>query len=125
MARLKRSAPAVPTGTGEQTQICPETAATLPERRRVKIQSLPTFQRAKINVHRSPKPVPNCQSLFLLALDIPERIADILKIEVHPTLLKACPFAVPFPEEVAVRALTCFVAVRAGERFVMPRLGMG
>jgi hypothetical protein len=40
-------------------------------------------------------------------------------------LLKACTLATPIPEEVAVRTLTGFVAVRAGERFVMRSLGMG
>ena len=91
----------------------------------MKIQSLLTDQLAKIDVYRSPESVPARESLFLLALEIPERIADVLKIEFHAALLKACPLASPVPEEVAVWALTRFVTVRAGERFLLRRLGMG
>jgi hypothetical protein len=91
----------------------------------MKIQSLPTGQRAKINVHRSAEPVPTCKSLFLLALEIREGIADVLKIEIYSMLLKACALATPVPEEMAVRALTCFVAIRAGQRFLLRRLGLG
>jgi hypothetical protein len=84
-----------------------------------------TGQRAKIDVHGSAESVPTCESLFLLALEIPEGIADVLKIEVHSTLLKASALATPVAEEVTVRALARFVAVRAGERFLLRRLGMG
>jgi hypothetical protein len=91
----------------------------------MEIPSLVTGQLAKIDVHRSAESVPNRKALFLLALEVPEGIADVLKIEVHPTLRKARPLSAPVSEEVAVRTLTGFVAVRAGERFVMPRLRMG
>jgi hypothetical protein len=39
--------------------------------------------------------------------------------------LKASALATPVAEEVTVRALARFVAVRAGERFLLRRLGMG
>src|SRR6266403_1911735 len=52
-----------------------------------------------------------------VALDVPKRIADILKIEFHTALLQACPFAAPIPEEVTVRTLTRLLTVRTGERF--------
>jgi hypothetical protein len=88
----------------------------------MEIQPLLTDQRAKIDVHRSPESVPTRKSLFLLALKIPERIADVLKIKVHSTLLQACPLAAPVPEKVTVRAMARFVTVRAGERFLRVHL---
>jgi hypothetical protein len=84
-----------------------------------------TSQRAKIDIYRSAESVPTRESLFLLALDIPEGIADVLKIEFHTALLQARALAAPIPEEVAVRTLTRFVTVRAGERFLLRSLGMG
>jgi hypothetical protein len=77
------------TGTGQQTKIGPEIAAPLPERRRVKIQFMLTGERAKIDVHHSAESVPTCKSLLLFALEIPEGIADVLKIEAHSMVLKA------------------------------------
>jgi hypothetical protein len=111
--------------TGQEPQIRSEIAAGLPERSRMEIPSLLTDQRAKIDVHRSPESVPTRKSLFLLALYIPEGIADILKIEFHTAVQQACPLAAPVSEEVAVRALTRFVTVRAGERLLLRSLGMG
>jgi hypothetical protein len=83
-----------------------------------------TGQRAKIDVYRSPKSIPTRKSLFLLALEIPEGIADVLKIEFHAAFQQVRPLAAPVTEEVAMRALTCFVAVRAGEWFVLRSLGI-
>ncbi len=114
-----------PAGTGQKAQICSEIAAALPECRRMEIQSLLTGQRAKIDVDRSPESVPTRKSLFLLALEIPEGIADILKIEFHSALLQARTLAAPIPEEVAVRTLTRLVTVRTGKRFMLSGLGMG
>ncbi len=65
-----------------------------------------------------PESVPTRKSLFLLAFDVPEGIADVLKIKVHSTLLQACPLTAPVPEKVTVRALTRLVTVRAGELFL-------
>src|ERR1700726_3353291 len=84
----------------------------------MEIQPLLTNQRAKIDVHRSPESIPTRKSLFLFALEIPERIADVLKIKVHATLCQTRPLAAPVPEKVTVRALTRLVTVRAGERFL-------
>ena len=85
----------------------------------MEIQTTLTDQRAKIDVHCSAKSVPTRESLLLLALDVPERIADVLKIEFHAALQQARPLAAPVPEEVAVRPLTSFVTVRTGERFLL------
>src|ERR1700741_197331 len=75
-----------PAGVGEQTEICTEISAGLPECRRMKKQSVQAGQRAKIDVNRSPKPVPTRESLLLLALNVPERIADVVKIESDASL---------------------------------------
>jgi hypothetical protein len=80
--------------------------------------SLLTDQLAKIDIHRSAESVPTRKPLRLLALDVPEGIAHILKIEFHAALLQACPLAVPVSEEMAVRALARFMTVRARGRFL-------
>ncbi len=113
-----------PAGTGQEPQIGHEFASTLPQRCRMEIQSLLTRQRTEIDVHCSPEAIPTRKSLLLLALEVPEGIADVLKIEVHSTLLQARPLATPVPEEVTVRALTRLVTIRARERFLLRTLGM-
>src|SRR5258707_15700707 len=114
-----------PTWTGEETQICSEIAAALPEPSRMEIPPLLTDERAKIDVHCPSESVPARESLFLHALEIPEGIADVLKMETHTAILQADPLAAPVSEEVAVRTLTRFVTVMGGERFLLRSLGMG
>jgi hypothetical protein len=91
----------------------------------MKIPSLMTGQLAKINVHRAAESVPTHKSLFLHTLEVPEGIADILKIEVHSMPRKTRPLSAPVSEQMAVRTLTGFVAIRAGELFLLrsPRVG--
>src|SRR5260221_779258 len=91
----------------------------------MEVQTVLASQRAKIDVHRSPESVPARKSLSLLALEIPEGIADVLKIEFHTAFQQMRPLAAPVPEEVSMRALTRFVAVWAGQWFVFRRLGIG
>src|SRR5271163_3602736 len=91
----------------------------------MKIPSLLTNQFAKIDVHGSAESVPTGKALWLLALDVPKRITHILKIELHTALEQARPLAAPVSEEMAVRTLTCLVAVRAGRRFFLRRLRVG
>jgi hypothetical protein len=91
----------------------------------MEIQVVVTGQLAKIDIYRPAESVPACESLFLHALEVPKRIADILKIEAHTALFQASPLASPFAEEVAVRTLPGFVTVRAGDRFFVRGLRMG
>ena len=70
-----------PARTGQQAQITSEVTSRLPECRPMEIQSGPIRQRTKIDIHRTSETVPACKSLFLFALDVRQRIADILKIE--------------------------------------------
>src|ERR1700729_3436432 len=91
----------------------------------MEIPSLVTGQLAKINAHCAVESVPTRKSLFLHALEVPQGIADILKIEVHPMPRKTRPLSAPVSEEMAVRTLTGFVAIRAGERFLLRSLRMG
>jgi len=48
-----------------------------------------------------------------------------LKIEFHTTLREARPLSSPVSEEMAMRTLPRFVAVRTGNRFLLRSLGMG
>lgn len=91
----------------------------------MEIQSLLIDQRTQVDVYGSPESVPTRESFLLLALDVPKRIADVLKIEFHSTLLQAGALAAPVSEEKSVRTLTRLVAVRAGERFHLCILGIG
>jgi hypothetical protein len=91
----------------------------------MEIPSLMTGQLAKINVHCAAESVPTRKSLFLHALEVPEGIAHILKIEVHPMPRQTRPLSAPVSEEMAVRTLAGFVAIRAGERFLLRGLRMG
>jgi hypothetical protein len=52
----------------------------------MKIQPLPTSQRTKIDVYRSSESIPTREAFLLHALDIPEGIADVLKIESYTAL---------------------------------------
>jgi hypothetical protein len=90
----------------------------------MKKQPMQAGQRAKINIDGSPKPIPTCKSLFLLALNVPEGIAYVLKIESHAALKQARPLAAPRSEEMPVRALPRLVAVRTAERFLLQNLRM-
>jgi len=108
--------------TGQENQGCAEIATSLPESSSVEIQSLLTDQRAEVDVDRSAKSVPTCKAIRLLALEVPEGIADVLKIEFHAALEQARPLATPLPEEMAVWPLTRFVTIRAGERFLLRSL---
>src|SRR5271163_567032 len=67
----------------QEPQIGSKIAPALPERGCMEIPSLVTGQLAKIDVHRPAESVPNREALWLLALEVPEGIAHILKIEVH------------------------------------------
>jgi hypothetical protein len=88
----------------------------------MEIQTRLADKLAKVYVHGSTKSVPTRKSLLLFALDVPQRIADILKIEFHSAFKKPGPLASPLPKQVAVRALARFVTVRTGHRFLL-RMG--
>lgn len=66
--------------------------------------------------------MPIRKSYFLVALDVPKGIADVLKIESHYALQEARPCSAPVSEDVAVRALTHLVSVWTGEGFLLRSL---
>src|SRR5262249_28140451 len=68
-------------GTGQEPQLLSEIASSLPESSRVEIQAVLTGQRAKIDVNRCTEAVPGRKLRFLLALEAPERVADVLEVE--------------------------------------------
>jgi hypothetical protein len=80
-------------------------------------------QGAEINVNGSSKAVPARKALLLLALEIPQRIADVLEIECDTSFLKARPHPAPISEQMAVRALPRLMVVRAAKRFRPAGLG--
>jgi hypothetical protein len=90
----------------------------------MEIQPLLTDQFPEIDVHCSAEAIPTRKSLRLHALDVPERVADVLKIEAYAALQQAGSLAVPAPEKMSVRALARLMAVRAAERFFLTRLGV-
>ena len=83
-----------------------------------------TDQLPKIDVNGSPKSIPTRKSLPLLALEIPEGIDDVLKIEAHTALQQTRSLAVPISEEVTVWTLARFMTVRSAQSFLMSLLGI-
>src|SRR5580692_7034110 len=78
----------------------------------------------QIEVNRSSESIPTCKSLLLHALQVPEGIADVLKIEARTTLLQTRSFATPISKEVTVWTLARFVTVRSAQRFLLSFLGL-
>src|SRR6516225_370187 len=74
-------------------------------------------QRAEIDVHRPTETIPARKTILLFAVDISERIADVLKIETDTASCQPCSLAAPFTEKMAVRALTRLMAVWAAKSF--------
>ena len=82
------------------------------------------YHLAKIDIDCPSEAVPAREAFFLLALDVPERIAYVLKIEFDSALQQPGPLATPLSEQMAVRALTGLVAVRPPECFFLRDLGI-
>ena len=106
-----------PAGTSQQTKISAQIAAALPECGRMEIQSVLTDQRTQVDVHRSTETIPTREPLFLLTLNVPERVADVLEVEPHTAFEQAGPLATPSSKEMTLGALACLVAVRATKSF--------
>ena len=111
-------------GAGQEPKICSQIAAALPECCRMEIQSLLTDQRTQVDVHRAPKPIPTRESFFLLTLNVPERVADVLEVKPHTAFEQAGPLATPITQQMSVGALACLMTVRAAKRFPYACLGI-
>jgi len=90
----------------------------------MEVQPVLTDQRTEIDIHGSPEPIPTRESLLLLTLDVPERIADVLEVEPYTAFQQAGPLATPVSEELSVGALTGLMTVRATKRFSQSSLGV-
>ena len=106
--------------TGQQPQVSSEVASALPQCCRMKVQLGRFHQRTEIDVHRATKTVPTRNTLFFVAFDIGERIADVLKIEMDAALFQPRSYTTPLAEKVAVRALSRLKAVWATECLLWP-----
>lgn len=85
----------------------------------MEIEIVPTGQCAEININRPAKPIPAGESLFLLTLKVPERIADVLQVESNAVFFEPLSFAAPFSEQMSVRSSACLMAVRPAECFLL------
>ena len=83
----------------------------------MEVQPLLTDQRTQVDVHRSPESIPTCEALFLLTVDVPERVADVLEVEPYTAFQQAGALATPVSEEMSVGTLTGLMTVRAAKRF--------
>src|ERR1035438_2071226 len=90
----------------------------------MEIHSMLAHERPQIHVNGSPESIPTRKSLPLLALEIPEGIADVLKIEAHTALQQTRSLAAPISEEVTVWTLARFMTVRSAQSFLMSLLGI-
>ena len=59
----------------------------------MEVPTMVTGQCAEIDVDRPAEAVPACKAFRLYALEIPQRIGNILEIETHAALQQAWPFA--------------------------------
>src|SRR5580704_4455968 len=82
------------------------------------------YHLAKIDIDCPSEAVPAREAFFLVALDIPQRIAHVLEVEPDTSLLQPRSFAGPFSEQMAVRSLARFMAVRPTECFFLRDLGI-
>jgi hypothetical protein len=83
----------------------------------MEIQTVFTDQRTQVDVHRSTETIPTREPFFLLTLNVPKRVADVLEVEPHTAFEQAGPLATPSSKEMTVGALACLVAVRATKSF--------
>ena len=83
----------------------------------MEIPSQLTDQFAKIDVHRSAESIPTSKAFFLLTVDVPERVADVLEVEPYTALQQAGALATPVSEEMSVGTLTGLMTVRATKSF--------
>jgi len=75
-------------------------------------------QRTEIYVNRASETIPARKTRVVLPLDIRERIADVLNVKVDAASLQPLSLSTPLSEKVAMRALTCLMAIGAAERLV-------
>ena len=81
-------------------------------------------QFAEIDIDRPSEAVPAREAFFLVALDVPEGIADVLEIEPDTSLRQTGPLAAPLSEQMAVWSQARFMAVRPTECFFLRDLGI-
>jgi hypothetical protein len=74
-------------------------------------------QRAKIDVNRPSDTIPTYKALIAIALDVRERIADVLQIESYASFEQIWPDTAPVSQKMAVRTLTRLMTVRTAKRF--------
>jgi len=75
-------------------------------------------QGTEIYVNRASETIPACKTRVAFPVDIRERIADVLNVEVNTAAFQPRSLPTPLSEEVAVRALTCLMAIGPAESLV-------
>ena len=85
----------------------------------MKIQPVCAPQLSEIDIYRPTETVPAGKALLLLAFNVPQVIAHVLKIESDTSFQQTRSFTSPFAEQVAVRTLPCLMTVRATKRLVV------
>jgi hypothetical protein len=76
-------------------------------------------QSAKVDVNRTSDTIPHCGSLFLVALDVPKSVRDVLEIETDTTFQQARSLPTPVAKKMAMGALTGLMTVRSAQRFLL------
>jgi hypothetical protein len=77
----------------------------------------------QVDVDGSTSTIPTGQPFFLIALNIPERVADVLEVEVHPMLFERASCSTPVSSQVAIESQRRVVCVRPTKRSAIRRLG--
>ena len=89
------------TRAGDQSEICAQITAALPKRSRMEIPPVRLDQPAEIDVHRTSHAIPHGNPVRLNALDVPERVADVLNVEVHASLFQTAARPNPIAEKMS------------------------
>jgi hypothetical protein len=84
----------------------------------MEIQSVLMPPGAKVDIEISANAVKTCKPLLLFALQVPQKITDVLQIEVNTVFGQSRPLSTPVSEQVPVGPLSDLTAVGAAQRFV-------
>src|ERR1700710_2910674 len=82
----------------------------------MEVQPVLMNQRTKVNIDGAANSIKRSEPFPLHALNIPQKIANVLKVEVDALLFQTAPLASPISEEMTMRALSDLLAVRSAQR---------
>src|SRR5580693_3739738 len=93
--QTKRLLAGHPAGAGDQAKTFAQIPTALPQAGGMEVHAIPMQQRAEVNVHRSADTVPNLELRRRTTLRSPQRVADVLDVEVNAYLVQPASQSAP------------------------------